>query len=212
MLVFAGGLAWAGATLSASRRRHGRCVHCGRHPGVTTELSDERRVRLGRTGRRFVWLAVLSTVPYDVTRIAWFFGWPLGLTDTMYLSLQDPPILLTVGMVLGLLSTVGAALTHGLVAPWGEAFPGWLPGIGGRPVPVMLAVIPATVVAISLPPASIMFAHPEINGGFDLANWGVWLPSMAWLLWGMGLGGAAWTYYVRRRAGCRHCAVPDTER
>jgi hypothetical protein len=152
-----------------------------------------------------VWLAVISTIPYDVTRIAWFLGWPLGLSDAMYRSLQDPPILLTVGMVLGLLSTLGAALTHGLVTPWGERFPRWLPRIGGRRVPVMLAVVPAGAVAISLPPASIMFAHPGLNGGFDLVNWGVWLPSLFWLLWGVGLGGAAWTYYLRRRGRCRHC-------
>ncbi len=69
----------------------------------------------------------------------------------------------------------------------------------------MLAVVPAAMVAVALPPASIMFAGSEINGGFDLSNWGTWLPSLFWLAWAVGLGGAAWTYYLRRRRPCRHC-------
>jgi hypothetical protein len=205
-ILFLGGLAWAGATLAALRRHRGGCVNCGRRPGDAANASPQRLARLTELGRRFVFLALLATLPYDVTRIAWFLGWPLGLTDELYRSLQDPPVLLTVGLVLGILSTAGAWLTHGLVATWGERFPGWVPRLGGRPVPVMLAVVPAALVALSLPPASIMFANPGINGGFDLANWGVWLPSMFWLLWGVGLGGAAWTYYLRRRGECWHCA------
>lgn len=205
ILVFVGGLLWSGATLAARRRAAGGCVHCGRPLRGPSGVSAAQRERLLVLGRRFVWVAVLATLPYDVTRIAWYLGWPLGLTDRLYDSLQDPPELLAVGLALGLLSTAGAALTHGLVARWGEEFPRSIPGLGGRPVPVMMAVVPASVVAISLPPASIMFASPGLNGGFDMANWGVWLPSMFWLLWAIGLGGAAWTYYQRRRGACRHC-------
>ncbi len=206
ILVFAGGLLWAGATLAAGRRARRACTHCGRPPGAAERVSAAGRLRLLARGRAFVRLAVLATVPYDVTRIAWFLGWPLGLSPDLYESLQDPPELLAVGLALGVLSTAGAALTHGLVAGWGERFPRWVPRVGGRSVPVMLAMVPAGAVAVTLPPASIMFANPRINGGFDLADWGVWLPSLFWVLWAVGLGGAAWTYYLRRRGACRHCA------
>ena len=209
ILVFAGGLLWAGAALTARRRARGACTHCGRLPGAPATISEPQRRQLLRRGRGLVWLAVLATIPYDVTRLAWFAGWPLGLSRELHESLQDPPALLVVGLALGLLSTAGAALTHGLVAGWGERFPRWLPRVGGRSVPVMLAVIPASVVAVTLPPASIMFAGPKVNGGFELADWGVWLPSMFWLLWAVGLGGAAWAYYLRRRGACRHCAAAD---
>ncbi len=40
-----------------------------------------------------------------------------------------------------------AVLTLGLVRPWGEVFPRWMPVIGGRPVPVRLVTAAATAVA-----------------------------------------------------------------
>jgi hypothetical protein len=207
LLVFVGGLLWAGSTLAACRRSRGACVRCGR-ASTRPQLPTAARVeRLSLLGRRFVWLAVLATIPYDVTRFAWFLGWGLGLSEEMYASLHDPPELLAVGLALGALSTGGALLTHGLVAPWGERFPRWMPRYAGRRVPPMLAVVPAGVVAVSLPPASIMFAGSRVNGGFDMENWGTWLPSLFWLAWAVGLGGAAWTYYLRRRGPCRHCAT-----
>jgi hypothetical protein len=205
LLIFVGGVLWAGAALAAHRRDRGRCAPCGRGPREQA-ISAARRAQLLQQGRRFVWLAVLATLPYDVTRIAWFLGWPLGLSDSMYASLQDPPELLAVGLGLGVLSTAGAALTHGLVAPWGETFPRWVPLLGGRDVPVMGAVAPSALVAVSLPPAAVMFANTKVNGTFDLDNWGTWLPSMFWLAWAIGLGGAAWAYYLRRRGACRHCS------
>jgi hypothetical protein len=52
------------------------------------------------------------------------------------------------GIYIGSLSVVSlglAALTIGLVRPWGEVFPRWLPIVGGRPVPAR----PATAVAMT---------------------------------------------------------------
>jgi hypothetical protein len=206
LVFFVGGLLWAGATLAARRRDSGTCVHCGRAPGAPQVATRQQVERLLAVGRRFVLLAVLATLPYDITRVAWWLGWPLGLSEELYMSLQDPPELLMVGLALAALSTAGAALTHGLVARWGEHFPGWLPGVGGRRVPVMLAVVPAAVVTMTLPPAALMFADARTNGGFDFANWGAWLPSLFWLLWAVGLGGATWAYHQRRRGACPHCA------
>jgi hypothetical protein len=69
----------------------------------------------------------------------------------------------------------------------------------------MLAVVPAATVTITLPPAAIMFAGPTINGSFDMANWGTWLPSLCWLAWAVGLGLATYAYYLRRRPDCAAC-------
>jgi hypothetical protein len=41
-----------------------------------------------------------------------------------------------------------ALLTLGLVRPWGEVFPRWLPGVGGRRVPTSFAVGAATTGAL----------------------------------------------------------------
>jgi hypothetical protein len=40
-----------------------------------------------------------------------------------------------------------ALLTLGLVRPWGEVFPQWIPMIGGRPVPTRLVTAAATALA-----------------------------------------------------------------
>ncbi|MBB4895439.1 hypothetical protein FHS39_004517 [Streptomyces olivoverticillatus] len=46
-------------------------------------------------------------------------------------------------LLLSIVSEGIALLTLGLVKPWGEVVPRWLPVIGGRRVPVKAAVIPA---------------------------------------------------------------------
>lgn len=199
--VFLGGLLWAGATLATTRRHHGACTNCGR----SARTSDIPPDRLRTWGRRLVWLAVLATLPYDVTRLAWFFGWPMGLSDAMFANLQDPPLLLTLGLALAALSTGGAALTHGLVARWGEVFPRWTPFLTGRRVPPLLAVIPASIVAVSLPPATFMALNTNVNAGFSTADWAVWVPNLFWVFWAIGLAGATYCYYLRRRGPCRHC-------
>lgn len=201
IMVFLGGLLWAGATLGTSRRRRNSCQNCGRSPHAHGVAAPQLRT----WGRRFVWLAVLATVPYDLTRLAWFLGWPLGLSDAMFDNLRHPPFLLTLGLLLALLSTGGAALTHGLVARWGEVFPRWVWFAAGRRVPPRLAVIPAGIVAVTLPPATIMFMNSRVNGGFSLADWGTWAPSLVWIFWAVGLAGATYCYYLRRRSQCRHC-------
>jgi hypothetical protein len=200
LMIFVGGLLWAGATLGHRRRSRQACVHCGRGKG--SSAPTERLLKWGRAG---VWLAVLSTLPYDVTRLAWFLGWPLGLSDSLYRELQEPSGLLAVGLALGLMSTGGAMLTHGLVAGWGERFPSWVPRLRGRRVPVMLAVVPAAAVTVTLPPAALMFLHSRVNDGFSIENWATWAPSTLWLFWAVGLALATYCYYVRRRGTCRHC-------
>ncbi|MBC2934694.1 NYN domain-containing protein [Nocardioides sp. zg-1228] len=205
LLIFVGGLLWAGATLGHYRRTQGACSRCGRG-GLRPEPTTERLLRWGRAG---VWVAVLSTVPYDITRLAWFLGWPLGLSDPLYDSLAATPGLLAIGLVLGLVSTGGAMLTHGLIAAWGERFPSWVPRLARRRVPVMLAVIPAATVTVTIPAASVMFLNPRVNDGFSAENWSTWAPSLIWLFWAVGLGVATYCYWLRRRGPCQHCERTD---
>jgi hypothetical protein len=41
-----------------------------------------------------------------------------------------------------------ALLALGLIRPWGEAVPGWIPILGGRRVPPLAAVLPAGMAAV----------------------------------------------------------------
>jgi hypothetical protein len=48
-------------------------------------------------------------------------------------------------VLLSLLQMGAGALTLGLVQPWGEVLPRWLPLLGGRRVAVRAAVVPAAI-------------------------------------------------------------------
>jgi hypothetical protein len=96
------------------------------------------------------WLAVLSVLPSAAWRTSIGFGARLGTSDG-WRHFQDLPGSGT-WYVLGLsiASLSAASLTFGLVQPWGERIPAWVPGLGGRAVPTALAVTVALAGATSV--------------------------------------------------------------
>jgi len=116
----------------------------------------------------------------------------------------------TGGAILATLGLVGSALTFGLIRPWGEVFPRWIPLLRGRRVPILLAFVPAVAVAILVTSAGLMMtrillAHPTA------ANWAAMGPAMLWPLWGAALAVAALAYRYRRRGGCARCGRGGVE-
>ncbi|WP_328468455.1 NYN domain-containing protein [Actinoplanes sp. NBC_00393] len=210
IIVFAGGLLWAATTLVYQRRMRGACRHCGRRHsmgsggtgGGGTGLSRETLLRWGRVA---VAVAVLAPLPYEVTRLSWYLGHPLGISPEFLRMMQDTPGMLEVGLGCAIASIVGGVLTHGLVSRWGEVYPRWIWWKRGRPVPAALAVVPASIVAVTIIPAGLMTVWtPETR-----TSWALWVPSLFWLAWGAGLGAATIAYYLRRRGECRHCTPAD---
>ncbi|WP_406113042.1 hypothetical protein [Kitasatospora purpeofusca] len=55
-----------------------------------------------------------------------------------------------------LLALLGVFLLWGLVRPWGRVFPGWTPGLAGRPVPRWLPLAPAVLGAATLAPYGVV--------------------------------------------------------
>jgi hypothetical protein len=115
-----------------------------------------------------------------------------GATDRIYLIALS---LLTEGLTL---------LTLGLVRPWGERTPAWLPIIGGRRVRPLAAVVPAALGAIALTLLwclnplmyTDLFHDPlEPQGGWQLLMATAYLPL---ILWGPLLGAVTWAYHRRR--------------
>ncbi|GAA2711284.1 MULTISPECIES: NYN domain-containing protein [Streptomyces] len=198
IIVFLGGLLWAAMTLAYQRRTGGQCVRCGRGPRAAAAWSDPATAL--RWGRWAVWTAVVSTLPYDITRIAWYFGWPLGVTDAFLKEMQDTPRMLGIGLGLGVVSTLGSLLTHGLVSKWGEIWPRWVPFKRGKVIHPATAIVPASVVAVVLIPGGLMNARH-----YDPQMWGTTGPGIFWLVWGAALGVAAYSYHLRRRGQCKHC-------
>ncbi|MEV4108452.1 hypothetical protein [Nonomuraea sp. NPDC049695] len=121
-------------------------------------------------------------------------------------------------MLLSVVSEAAAFLAVGLVSEWGEAWPGWVPVLRGRPVPVMAAVIPAGLGALAL----LIFPYAMTMGVFGLKLNGdpTGLVTHGWqtvifnvTYWPL----AAWSpllalvtvhYYRRRTASPRPSAVP----
>ncbi|MGN9779264.1 hypothetical protein ACTMS0_26405 [Micromonospora sp. H33] len=199
--AMAGGLLLAGAVLTWQRRTAGACVTCGRRDGDRGWTSAAAAARWGRWA---AWTAAAIPFGYALTRFAWAVGVPLGI-DPGFLDEMHRTGQVWAGAGLGAFATVGAVLTLGLVQRWGERFPRWLPGLAGRTVPVKLAVVPATLVAVAVTAATLgLFTIPEfwqLGGGFSSAS----APMLLWPLWGVALGAATYAYWLRRRGACRRC-------
>lgn len=159
-----------------------------------------------RWGRVVTIAAALCPVPYGLLRLTWVTPWVLGggpeLEDfviTHSLTVADR----LRGFLFAPAVAVGVVLTLGLISRWGEVFPRWYPLVGGRAVPVKLAVIPGTLVA-----AVITFAAPSsfldlIEGGEPL-EFAVNFFFFPFPIWGPLLGAAVFAYWLRRARGPTH--------
>jgi hypothetical protein len=199
VVLFVGGLLWAATAIAYHRRSRDACVSCGRSdrpaPGWT---APEAALRWGHWA---VVVAVVANLPYEFTRVAWYFGWPVGIGHEFHQMMADTPGMLETGLGLAVMGLAGGILTHGLVRRWGEVYPRWIWFKAGRRVPPMLAIIPAALVAVVLVPAGLMNWQLPVYAD----NWAVNVPGILWIVWGVALGAATYAYYLRRRTTCARC-------
>ncbi|MCX5193793.1 hypothetical protein OOK31_07790 [Streptomyces sp. NBC_00249] len=161
------------------------------------------------------YVTTLTVLPASVWRIAGFvFQAPLMVpSDTPPeghgpVLFQDGPVYI---VALTVVSEVLALLALGLVSRWGEIWPRWIPGLGGRPVPVAAAVIPAGLGAAALmvfPYALVMMASGRMldgtpaTGGLITHGWqtvAFWISYVPLAAWGPLLAVLTVHYYRRRR-------------
>ncbi|MEE2522685.1 hypothetical protein V1639_11010 [Pseudarthrobacter sp. J75] len=204
----AGAALWVALAVRVDRAYRGACSRCGRN--AATADGPFSAAAAARWGRAAVSVAVVVPLVYAITRIAWAFGIPVGLDP----SIQDEMVaqgMDSSALGLGAMALAGAILTLGLVQKWGEVFPRWIPGLAGRRVPIRLAVIPATFVAMAVIPASVtMIRMASMPSGsmvpsFSASNWAPYGPAFLWPLWGIALAAATLAYYLRRRGECPDC-------
>lgn len=197
-----GGLLLAAAALAYQRRRHDACRSCGRTGRAGWTAPDAA----ARWGRRAVYIAVTVPLVYCATRWCWALGVPLGVSkEFLDEGARDAPGIWLAGAYLATFGAGGGLLTLGLVQRWGEVFPRWILGLRGKRVPPLLAIIPATLVAIIITVAGMTYIRGSIAGRFSMSEWGAWLPETLWPIWGGALAAAALAYHLRRRGQCRHC-------
>lgn len=205
MICMAGGLLWAAAAVVYSRKIHAACAYCGRSDASPAWMTPASTARWGKWA---VAIAVAVPLFYSFTRWSWALGFPLGISETVLQEGQETGIWIW-GAGLGLVAAGGAVLTLGLIQPWGERFPRWMPGLADKLVPINLAVIPASLVSIIVASAGMMFIRlPLLDNKSELlapGNWAAILPELLWPLWGIALGAAVYAYYLRRRGPCKRC-------
>ncbi|MFI0774787.1 hypothetical protein [Streptomyces sp. NPDC021212] len=148
--------------------------------------------------------AVWVSLPSALWRLAVVLGVPLGLAPSEYNAMLLPGWGLLILPLMSLAQESLAWLTLGLVRPWGEVWPRWIPYLGGRPVPVPAAVIPAAFGALACSTYGVAFVWTTLHAHMDITPWGNWLLTAAYLplvAWGPLLGAVTLHYYRRRRHG-----------
>jgi len=212
VVCIAGGMLWAAAAVAYQRRTRDACGACGR--GQTTPAWTTPAAA-ARWGRWAVAVAVAVPLVYAATRFAWALGIPLGIDEAFYREGQESGLWIA-GAALGALAVGGAVLTLGLAQRWGEVFPGWIPVLRGRRVPARLVTVPASIVAVLVTMAGLMFIRLQTSGvlgdlfGFGEDSWAAIGPELLWPLWGVALGAATLAYHYRRRGPCRRCGGDQT--
>ncbi|MBV2366374.1 hypothetical protein ACFPZ0_00890 [Streptomonospora nanhaiensis] len=208
LLCLAGGFLWLMATLSYARTSRGACGSCGRDSGAEGWAAPGAAARWGVFA-----VAVAAAVPllYAFTRVAWWLGIPLGITEEFLRAGQEEGMW-TSGLFLAGFAVVGAVLTLGLVQRWGEVFPRWMVGLAGRRVPIALAVAPASVVSVLVLVGGFAMwsGYAElvgqgVSGDAEAAGLMAVLPGLLFPVWGVALGAATLAYYLRRRGTCAVC-------
>ncbi len=203
VVVLVGAVQLAATGVRFARRSAGACERCGRrHDGLDRAWTTPAAA--ARWGRAAALVAAAIPAFYAFTRLAWAVGIPLGFSRGDVEGLSGVDLIGPIG--LGSFALLGAVLTLGLYQHWGDVFPRWMVGLAGRRVPVGLAVIPATLVAVAVLPAGISVTAMGLQSGIVTAElWGAVGPAFLWPLWSVALGAATYAYWLRRRGACRAC-------
>jgi hypothetical protein len=195
-----GGILWAMTAISYRQKSAG--ADSGRSKA---NLAVDRPPALVRWGKAATWVAFLMPLPYGLTRLAWALGISLGIDQ----DFTGTPLTARIGEAgLATLAIGGAILTLGLIRPWGEIWPRWIPFLAGRRVPVAVPTILGGLAALAVTVGGLSFGRLALIEAMGLApepaepptytGWATWAPGWLWPLWGIALAIATITHYYRR--------------
>ncbi|MFF0306080.1 hypothetical protein ACFYSC_01565 [Streptosporangium sp. NPDC004379] len=197
-----------------------RPVHPGEHraPARRAEGPEVRAVREVRSGQVQRWarwvthLSVLAPLPSTLWRVAMLTGFPLGLSEGVERYVAEEMGTGEKAYILSLcvLSEGFALLALGLIRPWGEVVPRWVPRLGGRTLPPRAVLIPAWTGTVLATLLGVVMVNRLVTTPADhplLAPGGPGLPILVvcyapLAAWGPLLAVAV-VAYRRRRAGAR---------
>ncbi|QXJ23369.1 hypothetical protein AGRA3207_004513 [Actinomadura graeca] len=165
---------------------------------------------LPRWARWTAHASALAPLPSGLWRIAMAAGVPVGFDQAWLQEARMPGRGSVWPILLSLVTECCALLALGLVRPWGERVPAWIPFAGGRRVPPPAALIPAWCATAILTGFGAAFAIKIVRvlGGHGsdpsfpegTAAWVMSATYVPMLAWGPLLGLTAFAYQRRRRA------------
>ncbi|MEV4825717.1 hypothetical protein [Micromonospora sp. NPDC049274] len=193
LALLAGGILFAGLANASGPRR--TPVAAGYRP-------------VPRWVRRWAYAAVaLPVVGWAVPHGLWALGVPFGIPERELDDIHRGLSTWT-GVAITLVPPLAGLLVLGLVQRWGQQFPGWVPGLRGRPVPRLLALIPAGAVALTLVTYGVLSAGVvvgrlvtgELPWSDVVREWAVAATLLVFLGWGVALGVTTTGYARTTRA------------
>ncbi|WP_034519257.1 hypothetical protein [Actinomadura rifamycini] len=173
-------------------------------PATATDTAPKSRRHAPRWAVRCAWITVLCTVPSGLWRMALGVGADVGFTGELGEMYTGVDIMVYV-LALTVVSQAAAMLTLGLVRPWGERVPRWVPSLGGRRIPPLAGIVPGVLggvavtglcLALALAPDGPL-ANPEFPQGTAGLVMNVCYAPL--LLWGP-LVLVLTAHYARRRS------------
>ncbi|MFC4912836.1 hypothetical protein [Actinomadura gamaensis] len=151
-------------------------------------------------------IASLTALPSGLWRIALGVGVPVGFSGHLADIYKPGWVLTPYVIVLTLVAEGLAMLTMGLVRPWGEVVPSWIPFLGGRRIAPLAAVVPASLGALAVTAITLVGAfswtNPDTMGDPEaphgLAGAIMTACYAPLLAWGPLLAIVTVAYYIRR--------------
>jgi hypothetical protein len=150
-------------------------------------------------------LIPLVLLPSGIWRIVLGCGVSMGFSQAALESQGFPGRGTVMVVFLTVLTEALALLTFGLVRPWGEIVPDWVPGLRGRRVPAAPVVLTAATGGVLLTAIWAFALRNVFAGGLDEISGRGWhtlavacyLPA---ILWGPLLLWVTYQYHRRRRS------------
>ncbi|WP_139131958.1 hypothetical protein [Micromonospora chersina] len=192
VVLATGGLLFIGLANSCAPRREAR--EAGYRP-------------VPRWTRRWAYVAAaLPVVGWAVPHGLWVLGVPFGIPqrqlDDIHRNLST-----WTGVAITLVPPLAGLLVLGLTQRWGQQFPRWVPGLRGRQVPRLLAVVPAGVAALTLVTYGVLstavLVRQVLTGDTQWSDvregWAVTATLLVFLCWGAALGVTTTGYAIATR-------------
>jgi hypothetical protein len=155
-IIVLGGTLWAMTAIGCQRR----------NAGAGVKAAAGRRRALTRWGPAATYAAAVAPLPYGITRLAWALGIPLGIDQ----ELSGTPLIARIGEAgLAMLAIGGGIVTLGLIRPWGESWPRWIPFLAGRRVPVAVPTLLGGLAALVVTVGGFSFVRLVLIGALGLA-------------------------------------------